>query len=288
MAALLVDQYEVGIPYIVPPIRSIGDVALLSQGDYEFFPRLGATALANAIENGEVTGGDDFIGTYQSFSMSVEAIPTLPGEVITNHDLSMTHCILEDPLPGADPSRTGAEEGLDIPVSPYWVAPLFIEPTVSILGGVGNVANISGYFSERNFYDREWVLGYDNGIMRFTSEGISYSDDPSILRSFALSALTKTLSSSINVNTFYPVTQIAAQQWGPEIMQSYINAANNVISYKPSEIKKLRFFFAGTITSNEGLFPYTAHTTVQVNQKYAEQRLEFALNRRTFGNLLPI
>ena len=65
MAALLVDQYEVGIPYIVPPIRSIGGVALLSQGTYEFFPRLGATALAEAIANGELTGGDDFIGTYQ-------------------------------------------------------------------------------------------------------------------------------------------------------------------------------------------------------------------------------
>ena len=288
MAALLVDQYEVGIPYIVPPLRSIGEVALLSQGDYEFFPRLGAVALAEAVANGELTGNDDFIGTYQGFSMSVEAIPTFPDEVITNHALTMTHCILEDPLPGADPSRTGAEEGLEIPVSPYWVAPLFMEPTVSVVGGFGNVATISGYFSERNFYDREWVLGYDNGVMRFTSEGITYSDSPNILRNFALSALTKTLSSSINVNTFYPITLPAAQQWGPEIMQGYIGAANNVISYKPSEIKKLRFFFAGAITSNEGLFPYTAHTTVQVNQKYAEQRLEYALNRRTFGNLLPI
>jgi len=287
MAILAVDNYEVGVPYIVPPVRPTNDLVVFP-GNYEFRPRLSPQALTEALLNGEISSSDDYIATYQSFSLSVEAIPNLTGEGIIAHRLEMSSCVLEEPLPSADPSRTGSEEGVDIPITPYWTGLQFMEPTVVVTGGPGSIATVSGYFSERNFYDREWVLQYDNGIARFTSEGITYSDDSSILRSYVASALSKTLSSSINVNSFYPITISAAQRWGPEIMQGYIEASNAVISYKPSEIKKLRFYLSGEIQSTTGLYPYTAHITVQVNQKYAEQRLDFALNRRTIGGLLPI
>lgn len=282
MATLLVDNITVGVPPIVPPARSLPPIL---SGEFEFKPARSALETAALLESGEITDASDYIAPYQTFSLTVEGIPTGVGEVINNVQITMDSCILEEPLPGADITRSANTE-FEIPVSPYWAGPLFFEPLVTITP-VGPQCIISGYFTERNFYDREWILQYENAIARFTSEGITFTDDKKTFGNFTLRALTGTLSSSINVNTFYPVNIANAYTFGPEIMQGYINTAERIISYKPSEIKKLRFYFSVTVYSNLGVYPFTAHMTVQNNQKAAQSRLEYALNRRTFGGLLP-
>jgi hypothetical protein len=282
MATILLDNVTIGVPPLVPPARQL---PLIPVGNFEFKPARSPLDTAALLQSGEISDASDYIAPYQAFSLTVEGIPNFPAEVVQSVQVTIDSCVLEEPLPGADITRSGNTE-FEIPASPYWISPLFLEPLVTI-SPTGPFCTISGYFTERNFYDQEWILQYENAIARFTSEGITFTDDKKTFGNFVLSSLSGTLSSGINVNTFYPISIPNAYTFGPEIMQGYINLAERVISYKPSEIKKLRFYFSITVTSNLGVYPYTAHMTVQNNQKAAQSRLEYALNRRTFGGLLP-
>jgi len=285
MATLLTDNITVGIPPITPPIRTLLSGVVSSQ--YEFKPTLGPAAIARLLQDGEIANSNDYISPYQDFSLTISAIPTDPLEVITAITLTMNSCVLEEPLPGADITRSQDTE-FEIPVTPYWAPPLFVEPFV-IITPSGPTVSVSGYFTERNFYDQEWILQYENAIAKFSATGIRFTrDKKGFVKSVNfLETLTGIIPAGINVNNFYPMSIAAAYTYGPEVMQSYILLSERVISYKPSEIKKLRFYFTGNIISNRGTFPFTAHMTVQNNKKAAQERLRYALNRRTFGGLLP-
>lgn len=275
MASVLEDNITVGRPPLGMPGR---EFPAIPSGVFEFKPEVTPTT----FDPEEFGNGDNYISTYQPFALSVTPIPTLPDEVISSTTVTLRYCILEEPLPGADTTRS-LDAPLEIPVSPYWAPALFFEPLVFSSPGISQgPANVYGYFTERNFYDREWVVEYKSHVARFTSNGLFYaplSKFPVNLP-FNIKNITLPLISSVNVNNFYPLTISAANQYDAEILQPYLSRVKQVISYKPSEIKKLRFFFDIRITSNKGVFNFTAHMTVQQNQKAANNRLNFVLNRR--------
>lgn len=273
MATILVDDYTVGYaPLPGPPVANL----LLPGATYEFRPVPGSLDLTQAGP------GANYITTYQPFSISIGAIPTVGGEYITSIDITLSYCICEDPLLGADTTRSG-DEPLKIKASPYWAPLLILEPLVNIFPGVGgSPAIISGYFTERNFYDREITVSYLNAIARFTSDGFFYAplENFSSNLPFDLNKINIPLPSDVNINTFYPLSISAAYTTEAEILQPYLNSIGQVVSYKGTDIKKLRFFFDVSITSNTGIYSSTAYMIVQYNQKAANKRLEYLLKRR--------
>lgn len=273
MATLLVDNITVGVaPLTTPPIAN----STLPTANWEFRP------IPTSLDLTQSGPGANYITTYQPFDFSITAIPTAVGEVISSLTVDLRYCILEDPLPGSDNTRSGKGK-LKIKASPYWVRGLFLEPLVISTPGVSNTpARISGYFTERNFYDREIVVSYLNAIAKFNSNGFFYAPlakFPGNLP-FNLKNINILLSSGVNVNTFYPLSISAAYTTESEILEPYFRSIGQVISYKGTDIKKLRFFFDVVITSNYGVYPSTAYMIVQYNQKAANKRLQFLLKHR--------
>lgn len=278
MATLLIDGITVGAaPLPGPPLAN----ATLPTATWEFRP------VPSTLPSGESGPDANFITTYQPFELSVSAIPTSPTEVITNITITLKYCILEDPLPGAATTRS-LDGKLDIKISPFWATGLFLEPLVVCTPGP--IATISGYFTERNFYDREIVVSYLNAVTKFTSSGFFYApleNFPNNLP-FDLKKIKIPLPSGVNINTFYPLTVSAAYKTESEILEPYFNSIGQVISYKGTDIKKLRFFFDVIITSSTGVYPSTAYMIVQYNQKAANERLKFLLRRRRRNAILNI
>jgi hypothetical protein len=281
MATLLVDDYTVGYaPLPGPPVANL----LLPGATYEFRP------IPASLDLTQAGPGANYITTYQPFSIYIDAIPTVGGEYITGIDISFLTCICEDPLPGADTTRS-ADGPLKIKASPYWAPGLFLEPLVNIFPGVGgSPAIITGYFTERNFYDREIVVSYLNAIAKFNCNGFFYAPlakFPTNLP-FNLKKINIPLPSNVNVNTFYPLSIATAYKTESEILESYFSSIGQVISYKGTDIKKLRFFFNVSITSNTGIYSSTAYMIVQYNQKAANKRLQFLLKRKNPKAVLNI
>lgn len=278
MATLLVDGITVGpAPLPGPPLAN----ATLPTATWEFRP------VPTTLPSGESGPSANFITTYQPFQLSVSAIPTSPTEVITNITITLKYCILEDPLPGAATTRS-LDGKLDIKISPFWATGLFLEPL--IVCTPGPVATISGYFTERNFYDREIVVSYLNAVTKFTSSGFFYApleNFPNNLP-FDLKKIKIPLPSGVNINTFYPLTVGAAYTTESEILEPYFSSIGQVISYKGTDIKKLRFFFDVIISSSTGVYPSTAYMIAQYNQKAANERLKFLLRRRRRNAILNI
>lgn len=271
MATILVDGITVGpAPLPGPPTAN----PILPGANFEFRPQAGT------LPSGESGPNTNYISTYQPFSMTVSAIPTAPLEVITSVViLGPTSCIIEDPLPGSDTTKS-LNKKLEIPVSPFWLPGLFLEPLVVSTPGLP--ATISGYFTERNWYDRVITVSYLNAIAKFTSLGLFYApleNFPTNLP-FDLNAIKIALPSTVNINTFYPLTVGAAFKTESELLEPYLSTIGQVISYKGTDIKKLRFYFNITVNSSLGVYPFTAYMIVQYNQKAANERLKLLLRRR--------
>jgi len=274
MAAVFTDEIEVGLyplPATAPRyLKLLG----LPAGDYEFKP------IVEALPDAEPT----YVKPYQSFSLTVEAIPTLPNEVITNFTVTgPSYCILEEPRPSFDTTRSFDTE-FEIPASPLWVGPLYNEPFVfnsEFSTGASPIVTISGYFSERNFYDREWLLRLPDSIVKVSGNGVQYETLEVIKAQeelFDPSMLVKTYPSGISAENFYPLSFADAKLYDAAVMEEWIKRCSDIISYKPSDIMKLRVFFDITIVSSAGTFLSTAHMTVQNDQDTAIDRLEYAIN----------
>ncbi len=281
MATLLTDNFTVGTaPLPGPPLANPS----LATATWEFRPVPASLDLDQAGPNA------NYITTYQPFQLSVSAIPTSPNETITGITVTLKSCILEDPLPGSQTTRS--QDGkLEIKATPFWAPGLFLEPLVVTTPGVSqNPATISGYFTERNFYDREIVVSYLNAVARFTGDGFFYAplENFPVNLPFDLRRIRLRLPSTVNINNFYPLSISAAFKTESEILENYFSSVGQVISYKGTDIKKLRFFFDVGITSSIGVFPSTAYMIVQYNQKAANERLKFLLRRRRRGAVLNI
>lgn len=277
MAVPVVDGVTVGLyplPATAPRVAKDPLLATVTAGVYEFKPQV------DLLPDAEPT----YVKPYQTFSLGVSAVPTLPDEVITNLTVTgPSYCVLEEPLPGADITRS-ADTEFEIPVSPLWVAPLFKEPfVVNTLTSPGPtpLVTISGYYSERNFFDREWILSFPDAIAKISADGVKYETLEALSEAeglFTPELLTKTYPSALNAENFYPLTPADAKLYDTAAMEQYFKTCSGILSYKSSEIKKLRMFFEITIVSNKGTYPFTAHMTVQNDQENALERLQYAIN----------
>lgn len=277
MAAVLTDGFEVGLyPLPASALRSL-ETLLVPAGTYEFKPTV------DLIPDAEPT----YVKPYQFFALEVSAIPTLPNEVITSLTVNgPSYCLLEEPLPTFDTTRSFDTE-FEIPVSPLWAAPLYFEPFVlnsTSSPGPTPLVTIQGYFSERNFHDREWLLRLPNAIVKVSGAGVFYETLEVIEKKeaagelFDPSMLVKKYPSSISAENFYPLTAVDAKLYDAAVMEEWLKRCSDIISYKPSDIMKLRVFFDIVIVSSAGTFPFTAHMTVQNDQDTAIKRLEYGIN----------
>ena len=298
MATLLDDRSTVGLwplPGTAKRADLLAGLVTPGVGSFELRP-LAFENMAEAVANGDISSVDDYVAPYQTFTLTVTAIPTVPNEVITNVSFDPIppvpaftpfKAILEEPNPATKASRSGAEEPQEIAPSPNWDPPLVNEPYIQTIGGV-NTATIGGYYTEKSFYDREWVLKFPDVIAKISGAGVRYLRyedipqgvpfDPTLFDSAPLAP------SSITPATWFAATKADAEILDAPQMAKYIEQSSGVVSYKGSEIRKLRFFYIITITSvvPPATIPITttipAFMTVQNNSSWTEKRLTYALN----------
>lgn len=155
---------------------------------------------------------------------------------------------------------------------------------------------ITGYFTERNFFDREWITEW--GVK---TDGTSlpyrikvdcygaYFQDPN------------TYSNAGNSGTDIAATELEDKHWikfadwnvddfyesdigkagvidNPRI-ERYVRGATKVLQYKPSEIGSLRFYFYFYVEADTyspvSILDHFCHLTVKYNNKIAEQRIKY-------------
>ena len=137
MATLVDDRLTVGIwplPGTAKRADLLAGVVTPGVGSFELRP-LAFENMAEAVENGDISSVDDYISPYQTFTLTVTAIPTVPNEVITNVSFDPIppvpaftpfQAIIEEPNPATLPNRTGAEEPQVILPSANWNPPLVL------------------------------------------------------------------------------------------------------------------------------------------------------------------
>jgi len=192
-------------------------------------------------------------------------------------------CILEDPNAESDPFRTfseTAEDGTEVEpeielrnsenwaidkiscphinfanalgLNPTEIATASSNNTLGSPGvGLSITADLSGYFTEKHFFDREWILRYENALVKFSSDGSKFIRTEDIPKGVAFDSdvIDKPLPTGITYDNFYPETKDDAEILEAPLMDRYIRQATGIISRKGSEIRKLRFFFTIMVES---------------------------------------
>jgi len=193
-------------------------------------------------------------------------------------------CIIEDPLPSIDIDKPAESfrslaEPARIGIWPFWapnpgfgkLGPLFFEPFIfndnperivpfsppgDCYGRSGTGASISGtgllklrattagYYTDRNFFDRQWILKEREFIRKYNMNGrfempwrpdrASFPIDPNNIKKF--------VSSPITPYTFFS-TNIVTGNCAEDVMMPYLRCADHIMHYKPTEIKALRFYY---------------------------------------------
>jgi len=298
MATLLDDRLTVGLwplPGTAKRANLLEGIVTPGVGGYELRP-LAFANMAEAVANGDISSIDDYISPYQVFTLTVTAIPTFPDEVILNVSFDPIapipaftpfKAIMEEPNPATLVSRTGAEEPQEIIPSPNWNPPLVNEQYIQTIGGI-NTATIGGYYTEKAFYDREWILKFPDVIARISGEGVKYLRYEDIPQNVPFDPIlfdkAPNAPSGITPATWYALTKADAEILDAPLMEQYLKKTSGIVSYKASEIRKLRFFYIITITSKlpGTSLPLTttipAFMTVQNNSSWAQKRLAYALN----------
>lgn len=298
MATLLDDRLTVGLwplPGTAKRANLLEGIVTPGVGGYELRP-LAFENMAEAVANGDISSIDDYISPYQVFTLVVTAIPTFPDEVILSVSFDPIppipaftpfKAIMEEPNPLTLPSRTGAEKAQEIIPSPNWDPPLVNEQYIQTIGGI-NTATIGGYYTEKAFYDREWILKFPDVIARISGEGVKYLRYEDIPQNVPFDPIlfdqAPNAPSGITPATWYSLTKADAEILDAPSMEQYLKKTSGIVSYKASEIRKLRFFYIITITSNlpGTSLPLTttipAFMTVQNNSSWAQKRLAYALN----------
>lgn len=205
-------------------------------------------------------------------------------------------CFLEDPLPEiTNPLKTlrSFETALRIGVSPWWAPGLFFEPYVSafdssslIDAGTGLPivspeglsypippspvtvspsgdgpgwtfynTKISGYYTERNWTDREWILKHRDVYARYNINGRFTMPGNKVKMPLYRENIKDLRASAITPYTFFSQSVFTAGCI-EEVMLPYLRCAEQIIQWKPSEIKMMRFYFIIFVDSVIYL-PYT-------------------------------
>ena len=292
MATLLDDRLTVGLwplPGTEKRANLLEGIVTPGVGGYELRP-LAFENMTEAVANGDISSIDDYISPYQVFTLVVTAIPTFPDEVILSVSFDPIppipaftpfKAIMEEPNPLTLPNRTGAEKAQEIIPSPNWDPPLVNEQYIQTIGGI-NTATIGGYYTEKAFYDREWILKFPDVIARISGEGVKYLRYEDIPQNVPFDPIlfdqAPNVPSDITPATWYSLTKEDAEILDAPSMEQYLKKTSGIVSYKSSEIRKLRFFYIITITSNLLTTTIPAFMTVQNNSSWAQKRLTYALN----------
>lgn len=261
---------------------------LIPRGMYEIKPLLPEPPgiLGDILDLvGSLDEDKKYISPYDVFNVTLTAVPTFFSEKILNMTVKGPFaCFLEDPLPEitniADTTRSFGE-ALRIGVSPWW-APNpnlsnlgpgpFFEPYISSQifspnkppipapsvswdpsgsGGVGYRfydVNLTGYFTERNWTDREWILKHRDVYARYNINGRFTMPGNKVKMPLYRENIKDFRPSGITPFTFFSQNMITGGCI-EEIMLPYLRCAEQVIQWKPSEIKKMRFYFLVEIDS---------------------------------------
>lgn len=258
--------------------------------------------LSNAIAEGDISGIFDYVAPYQVFTVTVTVLPE-GDEVIQSVSfdpsigglplpvLTPFAAILEEPNPMTLPSRTGTDKPQIIPPSGMWSPPSVNEPSVISFGGT-NTATLAGFYTEKAFFDRRWILKFPDCVARIGSDGIRYLRFSEIPQGVALEEelfdTAPILPSGITPLNWYPVTRADAEILDSPLMEPLLRKCEGIISYKASEIRKLRFFYNIIIVTDKGTSFKPVFMTVQNQQKWTQSRLQYALALpKTPTNLLP-
>lgn len=283
MALLQTDATTVGLYPLPETAIRLGTsgtdsgAGLIPAGVYEFKPAIPPKpsfiqSLLNKIGQLPETP-PVYISPYDDFLLPVTAVATFPEEYISGMTITgPIACMLEDPLPvleGFEKTLRSLAATLRVGISPWWAPGLFFDPFVRVVypqppippAPVGNptipgtgpgyktyTANIQGYYTDRNWTDRQWVLKeYDvvakyniNGRFTKPAKNIKYPLDPRSIVNFQPSEITP--------YTFFS-TNLFTGACAEEVMLRYIRCAEHIIQYKPTEIRSMRFYFLVVIDS---------------------------------------
>jgi hypothetical protein len=239
---------------------------------------------------------------FLDISSSTTGGPTL----IVQVNARLLSCQLESPLPIDGKKRTDVKNGKSLATEAkfasvgqaIWSAGNFKEPFVIGSGFPGRMDNalgttmlypgveeaefkVSGYFTERNFFDREWITKWGPLSVKCDAFG-AYLQNPlkPLLNPLEIKFLDWIPITTWTPDQFYQENIGLASKFDANIIQPYINRCTNVISYKPSEISSLRYYFLFTVYTNKGLAKSTyGSLTVKYNQDVGDKRLQYALKR---------
>ncbi len=281
MASLLFDSVTVGVfPLPDTALRFTDPKSLVNKipaGFYEFKPVVPPlpTSIRSLLDKVGVKPEKPpvYISPYDNFTLPVTATANIPNEFITNMTITgPIACFLEDPLPSLKFPDTlrSLGQALRIGISPWWAPGLFLEPFVNVTpvtapvvpspvtvgpsgtgpGYLNFTTNISGYYTERNWTDREWILKESDVIAKYNINGRFYKPWDPENQSYPIdtASINQFTASFITPATFY-ATNIITGGCIEEVMLPYIRCAEHVMSYKGSEIRSLRFYFLVTIDS---------------------------------------
>ena len=259
-----------------------------------------------------------YVSTYELFEIPLifsldffdlaQGTPPNPPTLITSVNAKLLSCQLESPLPIDGKQRTDVVNGKSVASTAkfstvgqaVWSIGSFKEPfimgsgfpgkmdtaggtTMQYLGGVPEAPfTVSGYFTERNFFDREWITKWGPLSVKVDAFG-AYVQNPlkPYLNPLGISELDWIRINTWTPDLFYQENLALASKFDANIVQGYINRCTNVVSYKPSEISSLRFYFMFTATTNKLTSKATyGCLTVKYNQDLGDERLKWALRRQ--------
>ncbi len=279
----------------------LANIATPGVGAYELRP-IPFENMGEAILEGDISGLNDYVAPYQPFQVTVSVLPDPTENAILNVSFDPSigglplpattpfAAILEEPNPQTLPNRTGTSKPQIIPPNALWSAPAVTEATIQSFGGV-TTATLAGFYTEKAFFDRTWILKYPDCVARIGYDGIRVlriSDIPQGVKlEPELFDAAPMFPSPITPLNWYPATRADAEILDSPVMAGYLSTCEGIISYKASEIRKLRFFYNIIIVTDKGVSFNPVFMTVQNQMRWAKSRLQYALNiPKTPTNLL--
>ena len=302
---------------IPPPYTPFGAADIITGADSrQLRPNL--TNPRKLIENRKYSDNpiQPYVSTYESFSIpltfTLDAIdlatstPQYP-TLITSVTGKLISCQLESPLPVDGKKRTDFTKGKAAASAAkfaatgqaIWSAGSFKEPFIIGSGFPGKMEGtgttmtyapgvpaalftVSGYFTERNFFDREWITKWGPLAVKLDCFG-AYLQNPlkPLLNPLDITFLDWIPIAGWTPDQFYQENIALASRLDANIIQRYLTGCTNVVSYKPSEISSLRYYFLFTAFTNKGTSKSTyGCLTVKYNQDLSDKRMEVALKRQ--------
>lgn len=139
-----------------------------------------------------------------------------------------------------------------LPPGPYdanILTPLVKEPETS---RVASNFNFFGYFTERNFYDREWISRWGPFLIKANVDGVFFKVP--LLKEYPwASSGWIPLNNEVNIETFYQPNLVNAYFRDSFAVNKYMQGANAIHLAKPSRILSLRYYLEFTVKTG-GLF----------------------------------